>query len=265
MPSNGHIEDMVEDDSTDDALLKDSGIARPSFSGSVDILGSSFGNESGNREWMDDLSLVARMWNEELAAALALDSRLNPSSLSNTDPHVEEVADVSQFSDPSPSKSGGPEETYFSYDKIDEDIRTAQVASKKDLSTIREERESTSSMEAVMTPLGETGHSLLSQLQLKNRMQRHMQLSDSSSDDIDEDDEDDVLVVDLENKRAVMMEGQCPRLKAAIASQNYDGIFGSHPPTDEVSTDIHHTNVNAIRLNSNSVLIFIILVSILGK
>ena len=260
-PSDGRIEDVVEDGSTDNGHLKDSGIARPSFSGSVDILGSSFGNESGNREWMDDLSMVARMWNQELAAALALDSRLNSSALSDSDPHVEEVVDITPSSDPSPSKSGGPEETYFSYDKIDEDIRTSQAASKKDLSTIREERESVSSMEAAVTPLGETGQSLLSQLQLKNRMQRHMQLSDSSSDDMDDDDEDEVLVVDLESKRAVMMESQSPRLKAAMASQNYDGIFGSHLPADETPTDIYHAHVTTIQFKSNFVSILIMIVS----
>ena len=208
--------------------------------------GTSYSNESGNREWMDDLSLVARMWNEELAAALALDSQMNSTehsnSLNDTDAHSDDVRDVSQsggeFSDPSPSKSAGPEDTYFSYDKIDEDIvREAEAAataaaaaaaalSKKDLSTIREERESVSSTEMGATPLGETGHSLLSQLQLKQRMQRHLELESESSDcgDID-DEEDDVLVVDLESKRAVMMEGHSPQLRAAMASQNYEDIF----------------------------------------
>lgn len=209
--------------------------------------GTSYSNESGNREWMDDLSLVARMWNEELAAALALDSQLNSTEHNNSpndsDVLVEDIRDVSQsggeFSDSSPSKSAGPEDTYFSYDKIDEDIvreavaaaaAAAAAASEKDLSTIREERESVSSTELGATPLGETGHSLLSQLQLKQRMQRHLELESESSDcggDIDDDDdeEDDVLVVDLESKRAVMVEAHSPRLRAAMASQNYEDIF----------------------------------------
>ena len=222
------------------------------------ITGSSFGNNSDNREWMDDLSLVARLWNDELAAALALDSRLNSTernnSLTDTDPHVEEVPDTSQsaeYSDPWPSKSAEiREETYFSYDKIDEDIRAAEeAASKKDLSTIREERESVSSTEAGATPLGETGHSMLSQLQLKSRMQRHMQLSDSSDssdDDIDDDDEEDVLVVDLENNRAVMMEGQSPRLKAAMASHNYEGIFGHKSNVPAETAHVRSLQVTAV-------------------
>lgn len=237
--------------------LKDSGIARPSFSTSVDVLGSTLGNEdSVNREWMDDLSLVARMWNEELAAALALDSsavqqphQLN-ASLTDTDPNLEDgVANISSLSNDvsyiSPSKR---EDTYFSYDKIDDDIREQEerAVRRKDLSTIREERESVSSSEMGATPNNnaDTGRGLLSQLQLKNRMQRHLDVSGSSdsdgSDDCRDDDED-VLIVDLENKRAVMMEGQSPKLKAAIASQNYEEIFAVRP-----------TNVHSIMENGKS-------------
>lgn len=206
--------------------------------------GSTLGNEdSVNREWMDDLSLVARMWNEELAAALALDSsalqqphQLN-ASLTDTDPNLEDgVANASNVSNDlsytSPSKR---EDTYFSYDKIDDDIREQEerAVRRKDLSTIREERESVSSSEMGATPNNaDTGRGLLSQLQLKNRMQRHLDVSGSSdsdgSDDCHDDDED-VLIVDLENKRAVMMEGQSPKLKAAIASQNYEEIFVVRP------------------------------------
>ena len=206
---------------------------------------------------MDDLSLVARMWNEELAAALALDSgvlnagaiQLN-ASLSDTDPNAEEAignaSGLSIESSGTPSRPGVREETYFSYDKIDEDIREEELEEmrKKDLSTIREEQESLNStyLGAVATSSAgdeeeevETGRSLLSQLQMKNRLQRQLELSDSSDsdgrgvDDDDEDDDEDVLVVDLENKRAVMLDGHSPKLKAAIASQNYDGIFGSLP------------------------------------
>lgn len=189
---------------------------------------------------MDDLSLVARMWNEELAAALALDSSLLQghqlnASLTDTDPNMEDaVANVSGLSVDysSPSKR---EETYFSYDKIDEDIREEERAVRsKDLSTIREERESVSSTEMGATPHNnaETGRGLLSQLQLKNRMQRHLDLSGSSDSDGSEDcrdDDEDVLVVDLENKRAVMLEGQSPKLRAAIATQNYEDIFVVRP------------------------------------
>lgn len=203
--------------------------------------GSTLGNEdSVNREWMDDLSLVARMWNEELAAALALDNSLlqQPhqlnASLTDTDPNLEDgVGNASSLSTDlsytSPSKR---EDTYFSYDKIDDDIREQEerAVRRKDLSTIREERESVSSSD---TPNNnaETGRGLLSQLQLKNRMQRHLDLSGSSDSDgsEDRDDDEDVLVVDLENKRAVMMEGQSPKLKAAIASQNYEEIFVVRP------------------------------------
>ena len=210
---------------------------------------------------MDDLSLVARMWNEELAAALALDnSVMNPCtnqfnvSLSDTDPNMEEAVgnasglsmDTSGLSSDTPSRPR--EETYFSYDKIDEDIREEELAEemrRKDLSTIREEQESISSSDlgAIATPSMEeeveTGRSLLSQLQMKNRLQRQLDLSDSSDSDRgvdDEDDDEDVLVVDLENKRAVMLEGHSPKLKAAIASQNYDSIFGSLPTVSPSSS-----------------------------
>ena len=255
------LEHAVENVSDTPLQMRDSGIARPSFSTSVDILGipflclmmtnwlephfyfpgSTLGNEdSVNREWMDDLSLVARMWNEELAAALALDSSLLQghqlnASLTDTDPNMEDAsANISGLSVDysSPSKR---EETYFSYDKIDEDIREEERAVRsKDLSTIREERESVSSTEMGATPHNnaETGRGLLSQLQLKNRMQRHLDLSGSSDSDGSEDcrdDDEDVLVVDLENKRAVMLEGQSPKLKAAIATQNYEDIFVVRP------------------------------------
>ena len=71
-------------------------------------------------------------------------------------------------------------------------------------------------------------------------MQRHLDLSGSSDSDgsEDRDDDEDVLVVDLENKRAVMMEGQSPKLKAAIASQNYEEIFVVRP------TNAHSIMVN---------------------
>lgn len=201
-------------------------------------------DDSVNREWMDDLSLVARMWNEELAAALALDSSLSQvhqlnASLTDTDPNLEEaMANASGLSADlpfiSPSKR---EETYFSYDKIDEDIREEERAVRsKDLSTIREERESVSSSELGATPHNnpETGRGLLTQLQLKNRMQRHLDLASSSDSEGSEDchdDDEDVLVVDLENKRAVMLEGQSPKLRAAIATQNYEEIFVVRPTT----------------------------------
>lgn len=188
---------------------------------------------------MDDLSLVARMWNEELAAALALDSSLLQAhqlnaSLTDTDPNLEEAANASGDLFISPSKR---EETYFSYDKIDDDIRQEERAVRsKDLSTIREERESVSSSELGATPHNnaETGRGLLSQLQMKNRMQRHLDLASSSDSEGSEDchdDDEDVLVVDLENKRAVMLEGQSPKLRAAIASQNYEDIFVVRPTT----------------------------------
>lgn len=210
----------------------------------LDITGSTLGNDdSVNREWMDDLSLVARMWNEELAAALALDSSLlQPhqlnASLTDTDPNLEEAAaNASGLSGDlfiSPSKR---EETYFSYDKIDDDIRDEERAVRsKNLSTIREERESVSSSELGATPHNnaETGRGLLSQLQMKNRIQRHLDLASSSDSEGSEDchdDDEDVLVVDLENKRAVMLEGQSPKLRAAIASQNYEEIFVVRPTT----------------------------------
>ena len=65
----------------------DSGIARPSFSGSsVDILGSTFDTNCvvvGEGDVDDDepvdpnnLSLVARLWNQQLAVALAMESQL---------------------------------------------------------------------------------------------------------------------------------------------------------------------------------------------
>ncbi len=66
----------------------DSGIARPSFSGSsVDILGSTFdssrvvvgeGDVDDDDELVDpnNLSLVARLWNQQLAVALAMESQL---------------------------------------------------------------------------------------------------------------------------------------------------------------------------------------------
>lgn len=226
-------------------LLRDSGIARPSFGCSVDVLGSTFAVEdSANREWMDDLSLVARMWNEELAAALALDSNLLidaagsaqhqlNASLTDTDPNSSRLelsgADLSGISVTSSSPS---KQSYFCYDRIDEDIRQeeeAAAARRLDLSTIREE-------EADGDNEAETGRSLISQLQMKSRIQRHLELtgasdaSDSCSEDGREDDEDEeVLVVDLENKRAVMLDGHSPKLKAAIVSQDYDPIFGGPP------------------------------------
>lgn len=192
---------------------------------------------------MDDLSLVARMWNEELAAALALDSSLLQAhqlnaSLTDTDPNLEEgVANASGLSnDLSFNSPARREETYFSYDKIDEDIREEQreMSRSKDLSTIREERESVSSSELGATPHSnaDTGRGILTQLQLKNRMQRHLDLSCSSESDGSEDcrdDDEEVLVVDLENKRAVMLEGQSPKLRAAIATQNYEDIFVVRP------------------------------------
>lgn len=192
---------------------------------------------------MDDLSLVARMWNEELAAALALDSSLMnqhqlSASLSDTDPNLEDaIGNLSGLSGnasfTSPLKSSR-EETYFSYDKIDDDIRpddeSTGAVRKKNLSIIREERESVSSGELAATPHSdiETGRELLEHLQMKNRMQRHLELSDSESElseDVPDDDEE-VLVVDLESNRAVMLEGQSPKLRAAMATQNYDSIFG---------------------------------------
>lgn len=200
-------------------------------------------DDSANREWRDDLSLVARMWNEELAAALALESSLLQAhqlnaSLTDTDPNLDEAGAVNTSAIAidfiSPSKR---EDTYFSYDKIDEDIRDEERAVRnKDLSTIREERESVSSSEMGATPHNnpETGRGLLSQLQLKNRMQRHLDMASSSDSEASEDchdDDEDVLVVDLENKRAVMLEGQSPKLKAAIASQNYEEIFVVRPTT----------------------------------
>ena len=65
----------------------DSGIARPSFCGlSVDILGSTFDSSRvvvGEGDVDDDepvdpnnLSLVARLWNQQLAVALAMESQL---------------------------------------------------------------------------------------------------------------------------------------------------------------------------------------------
>ena len=232
-------------------LLRDSGIARPSFGCSVDILGSTFGaEESANREWMDDLSLVARMWNEELAAALALDSNLLMdagdaqqqlnASLTDTDPNSSRLevsgADLSGISVTSSSPS---KQSYFCYDRIDEDIQqerqedgaedAAAGVKRVDLSTIREEDVDGESE-------AETGRSLLSQLQMKGRIQRHLEMcaasdaSDSCSDDgRDDDDDEDVLVVDLENKRAVMLDGHSPKLKAAIVSQDYEPIFGALP------------------------------------
>lgn len=194
---------------------------------------------------MDDLSLVARMWNEELAAALALDSSLiNPhqlsTSLSDTDPNLEDAAGnlsalSGNLSYTSPLKSAR-EETYFSYDKIDDDIKSEEASGavrKKDLSIIREERESVSSGDLGATPHSdiETGRELLEHLHMKNRIQRHLEQSDSESElseDVPDDDEE-VLVVDLENNRAVMLEGQSPKLKAAMATQNYDSIFGPSP------------------------------------
>jgi hypothetical protein len=52
---------------------------------------------------MDDLLLLARMWNEELAAALALDNSLLQhqlnASLTNTDPNLEDgVGNASSLS-----------------------------------------------------------------------------------------------------------------------------------------------------------------------
>lgn len=218
--------------------------------------GSTLGNDddSANREWRDDLSLVARMWNEELAAALALESSLLQAhqlnaSLTDTDPNGDEAAtNTSSLSTDyiSPLKR---EETYFSYDKIDEDIREEERAVRsKDLSTIREERESVSSSEMGATPHNngaETGRGLLSQLQMKNRMQRHLDMASSSDSEASEDchdDDEDVLVVDLENKRAVMLEGQSPKLKAAIASQNYDDIFVVRPTTAHTIMVIEKTS-----------------------
>lgn len=210
--------------------LKDSGIARPSFSGSVDILGSSF--DSDVRQVVDDLSVVAHMWNEELAAALAVDSQLNSvdgNASYCTD--ADDVKDVSQISeaDDSPDGAGAaaaarPDATYFSYDKIDEDIQQQQA----NLSTIREERESVSSTELSGTP-DATGRTLLAQLQRRSQMQRSADAwsdsHDSSDDDDDQDDQEQVLVVDLESKRAVLVEAQSAQLKVAIETQDYQAIF----------------------------------------
>ena len=105
------------------------------------------------------------------------------------------------------------------------------------MSTIREERESVSSTEAGATPNRAevtTGAELLAQLHLKNRLQRHLELSATSSDDSSDeaglsDDDEDVLVVDLKGKRAILMEGQSPKFKAAMAAEDYDSIFGVEP------------------------------------
>ena len=247
--------------------LKDSGIARPSFSESLDILGSTFddhdshlqgGGAGGAANLMDDLSLVARLWNEQLAAALAMESQLMADDETGS-----EQRDHSMTSSVSESGGGGGPsplklETYYSYDKIDDDILRQSsptsttvdvdvdvaVADRRDLSTIREERESVSSSEMVATPkLAETGSDILSQLQLKSRLQRQLDANSPSSDssdssrygsereDQDEDGEEgeDVLVVDLEGKRAILMEGQSPQLKAAMVSDDYESIFGDRP------------------------------------
>lgn len=265
------MEELMED--PPGQLLRDSGIARQSFV-SIDMLGGStfaaVGEDTANREWMDDLSLVARMWNEELAAALALDPsgllineaadhHFNVSSLTDpTDASLELSVTSANTSGPNLSAASGSSPTaksYFCYDRIDEDIPPGEhvmeeeddddvegaTARKIDLSTIREE--DPDCPEIILEDVEEgTGRSFLSQLQMKGRIQRHLEMLDSGSDDDDgnrddDDDDDDVLVVDLESKRAVMVEGHSPKLKAAIASQDYGPIFGT--PSVRLSSIIY--------------------------
>jgi hypothetical protein len=76
---------------------------------------------------------------------------------------------------------------------------------------------------------------------LKNRLQRHLELSATSSDDSSDegglsDDDEEVLVVDLKGKRAILMEGQSPKLKAAMAAEDYDSIFGVEPAPHVMTT-----------------------------